>query len=268
MNPTATAVPTDPAPVTERGPRPATATVAAALQLGIVLLALGLIAAAWIGYISHDEMIDRAVKLVPEADPEVVASERSSNRFGSVMASVLSSGIALWFGATLWPVWRGSNLARVVTAVGAGMQTAVAVLISCGGGVFGLMFLPLIAGDPGLEGGDPLTDPGLYEEDPFYDKLFQLQDSGAGMLPGMVLGIGMMLLALLAGALLVLLLVPPSNRWFSPRPPSPVATGVPIYYPVYYQGPGLLPGAPPPVPAKQSPSTSPPATPPEPPSVL
>jgi hypothetical protein len=181
------------------------------------------------------------------------------------MASVLFGGIALWFGATLWPVWRGSNIARIVTAVGAGMQSAVAVLLFCSGGFFGLMFLPLIASDPGFEGEDPSLDPGLYEEDPFYDKLFQLQDSGAGIWPGLVLVMGGLLLTLLAGALLVLLLVPPSNRWFSPRPPAPVTTAVPVYYPVHYPTPGPVPGVPP-TPASQPASAPPPVTTTEPPT--
>lgn len=257
MNTAAPAVPTDPASIPERGPRPATAAVAAVLQLLIVLLALGLVAVAWVGYTSYDQLIDRAVELVPEADPDAVASERGGNRFGSTMASVMFGGIALWFGATLWPAWRGSNIARIMTAVGAGMQSAIALLISCGGGFFGL--LALIASDPGFEGEDPFSDPGFYEEDPFYDKLSQLQDSGAGMWPGLALSLGGMLLMLLAGALLVLLLVPPSNRWFSPRPPAPAMTGVPVYYPVYYPVPGPVPGVPP-TPASPPAPAPPPAT--------
>lgn len=247
MSASTSAVPAEPASTPDRGPRPATAIVAVLLQLLIVLLAAALVAVAWIGYGNHDQLIDRAAELVPAADPAVVATERDNNLFGAVMLSAVFGLITLWFGATLWPAWRGSNVARVLATVGAGMQTAVAVLFVCGGGLLGLLFLPLTFSGPGFPGGDPSFEPGLFEPDPFHDKLFELQNSGAGTWPGAAVAMGGLLLTLLAGALLVLLLVPPSNRWFSPRPltPRPLTPGptaVPVYYPVHYPAPGPAPG--------------------------
>ncbi|MDI1461310.1 hypothetical protein QEZ54_10055 [Catellatospora sp. KI3] len=172
------ASPFPPPPTETRGPRPATVAVAVPLQGVAVLFSLLLTAVAWATHLHWLDLIDQARREVPGADPAAVAGERAWDQGMTIVATVLLGLTALWFGATLLPMWRGS---------------------------------------------------------PFSERLFELSGSDTHWtdLAGPTLGL---LLVLLLIAAFALLLVPPSNRWYAPRPaavqpPYPMPYGG---YPLYY----------------------------------
>jgi hypothetical protein len=177
------------------------------------------------------------------------------------------AGLAVsWFGATLLPLWRGSNIARVLSLVGSGIVGLAGFLTTCCGMLSGLLFLSLLDSlpmEPDPAASDPAAplpaDPFL-DEDPFTRHLYDLAARDAAWAE-LVLGVAIPLAVLALVAVFVLLLVPPSNRWYSPRPAQPPMPGHP--YPAYghpaYQYPAPLYPAPPAEPAPPSDPKQPPA---------
>jgi hypothetical protein len=226
------------APATpEREPRPATVTVAAAFQAVCVVLTLGVIALNWASYLQYDGWITEAAAATRAADSDV-AMERSSNLVETIVVTAVSVLVAVWFAATLWPMLRRHNVARVLSVVGAFLLPGAAVglmLLSC---LFGAFFFFAFAsgGFPDEPmGGDFATDAGSMPE--FYDKLFEMQ--GSQFAWGDAMGLVVTLLMALCVVVGVLLVVPSTNRWF--KPPRPM---MPFYPPYGYGYPGY--GYPPP----------------------
>ncbi|WP_155388737.1 hypothetical protein [Catellatospora paridis] len=207
----------------DRGPRPATATVAVWLQGAAVLLCGLLIGLAWLAHLHMTELIDEAARLAPGTAPAVVAAERDADLVATIVMTVVLGLMTAWFGATLVPLWRGANVGRIMSLVGAGLIAFGGVALSCLG-LFSLLLLaplfllPMDPADPMTDGTDPFAD--LGSGDPFIDKLYELsgeQPHWTDVAPGLLLP----LLAALLLATFVLLLVPPSNRWYSRRPAPP-----------------------------------------------
>ncbi|MEV4416233.1 hypothetical protein [Catellatospora sp. NPDC049609] len=249
----------------DRGPRPATAAVAAWLQGAVALLAASLIPFAWYMHARWTGLIDEAVRSTPGVDLDVVAAERSSSLFGAIVFTVVAGLTVLWFGGTLAPLWRGSNVARVMSLVGSGMVGLGGALTTCCGMLSGLLFLPLLISmpmepDPAGEPVSPLPEDAYFADDPFTARLYELSDRE---LPWseLVFALGIPLAVLSLVAIFVLLLVPPSNRWYSPRqaqPPFP-AHPYPVYAHPAYQYPAPPYSAPPARPAPPAGSEQPPA---------
>ncbi|BCJ71875.1 hypothetical protein CS0771_14190 [Catellatospora sp. IY07-71] len=253
-------------PDPQAGPRPATVTVAVWLQSAVVLLAASLIPAIWYMHARWTRLIDEALLTTPGADQDIAAAERDSSLYAAIAMTVVAALVVLWFGGTLPPLWRGSNLARVLAAVGSGLLGVGGFVMNC----CGLAFLPLLfllpfepmdpgmdpGLDPGLDPAAPVPDDPFFDEDPFTERLYQLSDRDVAWLEWLVPLAGGLALLLLVGVF-VLLLVPPSNRWFAPRPPQPFS-GHP--YPGYgypaYPHPGYPHSAAPapPAEAKQPPT--------------
>lgn len=219
-----------------RPARPGTVTVAFYLQLAIVLLLLVGIGIAVAQAVHFDGLIDRAARLT-DADPAEVSSERTGNVIGTLVVGVPSLLLAVWLAACAVPLHRGSNAARILTVVAGGLQ-----LLACVGPFgCGLLLIPMMfAAPPEWEGaGEPPpeweTDP-YFADSEFYDTLYadSAQDwffAGLGL-------VGLVVFAL-SLAVVVLVLVPPANRYFVPRhdapaSPWPLASYPPVYpYPTY-----------------------------------
>jgi hypothetical protein len=227
----------------EPGRRPATVTVAVVLQLVVVaglfaLAALTIVSAVW-----YDGVVSEAARAT-YADPEDVSTARTDNMIFTVLLAAPAVLVAALLAALAWPVWRGSNVVRIIDAVAAGLLLLGCLLSPCGPGYALIAVL-----DPGF----------LLEGEVGADFHAEL----AGHAAPIWLAIGMPVLALLvfamAAALLVLLLVPPSNRFFRRRAPAqkyaPTYNPAPMYpYPYGYPPPGA--GPPPPGPA--APGSGPP----------
>lgn len=214
----------------DRGPRPATVTVAAAFQAAAVALLLTVLGLAWAAYAQYDGWIDEAAAAT-HASAADISGERTSNLVGTIIASVIVLLMVVWFAVLLRPMLRGSNVGRVLSVVGAFALPGLALvgtLLSC---VFGaLLFMVLADGGAGF---DPVAGdfPGeeFSSDYSFQDKLLEMQSSQFSWSDP----IGMIILPLLVllVAVGVLLVIPPTNRWFNPS--KQVAKPFPVYFPGY-----------------------------------
>jgi hypothetical protein len=245
-----------------RGPRPAIVTTAVWLQLVAVVTALAAIAVTWLGYVAYDSLISRAAQIVPGAEPGIVAGERGGNLFGAIVGTVLFGAVALGFGLTARPMWKGSNIARLLNLIGSGLLAGGALLFCVCGGIGGVMMIPLLGA--GISTSDPYLPPDEafpadpWTPEPFYNALWDLE-ADSMMWHSIAVGLSVPLLLLIAMAAFVLLIVPPSARWFSPASASASAVKVQhVYVPVYYPYPYPYPYPPAPYP----PAPAAPATPP------
>ena len=237
-----TLITADPQP--SRPPRPALVTVAFWLQVGAVLLLLGLVGLLIAHAVYYDDQISRAAGLVPDVDPAEVSGERSGNVLGAVIPGAVLLVVAGWLGATALPMRRGRNVARVLVFVGAGAH----LLVCAGPCLGGLATIPFAVTSYPETGPDGVPLDGVpWEESRFLDTLYSatmaVDDAFFG---GFAIGTGIEVL--LALAIVVLLAVPPANRYFVPRPPAPAwpsGYALPVgYAPVGYPPPV---GAPAPV---------------------
>lgn len=240
-----------------RAPRPATVLVAGVLQIVAVVFLLGLVVLAWFARAQYDGWATQAARLV-SAEPGEVQAEYTSNLVMAVFVSVLAGGAAIWLGATVWPLLRGSNVARILAAIAAFGIAGLGVLMTAGSVLLGFVFLGLFAAMP-------LDEPDVSDVPPdsvdfssgsaFQDKLWDLQN-------GPAIGDVMPLLILVAmgllGATAILLVLRPTNRWFNRRPAALRTGPQPVYYPVYYPvyvpvaaAPPVPPSAPPAPPSTQ-----------------
>ena len=119
---------TSPDTAPARPARPGSVTVAVWLQLATVAVLLLLIGLVVFAAVRYDAQIDRAVRLVPDADPTEVSHERSGNLFMTLAVGVPVLLLAGWLAATALPLRRGSNTARILVFVAAGAQLPVGVL--------------------------------------------------------------------------------------------------------------------------------------------
>ena len=116
---------------------------------GMVLVLLGLAALTVAQAVHFDGQIDRAVRLVPDADPDEVTGERQGNVAMAVIFGVPAVLLAVWLAVTAAPVRRGGNVARILVFVASGAQLLVCVAQCCSGGfLVPLLAMPEIAAEP------------------------------------------------------------------------------------------------------------------------
>lgn len=232
-------------PVTvPRPPRPVTVTIAFWLQLTVVLVLLGLAALAVVEAVHFDGQIDRAVRLVPDADPQEVAGERQGNVAMTLILGVPAVLLAVWLAVTAVLVRRGANVARILVFVASGAQLLVCFAQCCSGGfLVPLLTVPEISDEP------PPDWDAEWETSTFFDTLYSGTDAWDGLLYPAA-GLGVLTVLALSAAVTLLLALPPANRWFVPRaaneaPPGPAwVMPVPAYAPTGYGYPTapLVPG--------------------------
>lgn len=210
-------------------PRPATVTVAFALQIALVGVLLLLVGTTVAEAIHYDGIIDRAA-LATSPDPGEVSSERSFNVVSAIVAGFLGLALAVWLAITAIGMRRGSNVARVLALVGLGLPLLGLGALCAAGGLVGLAVLGIFLA-PIDESGPPDEEFGLEPfNETFYSELDRLNAGGWSIAFEAVDGVAMTLGAMLAVAVAVLLLVGPTNRFFrpsAPRPPVPV-----LWYPL------------------------------------
>jgi hypothetical protein len=192
--------------------RPVQVRVAVWLQVCAVVLLLGL-AGLLVAYAVHyDRVISDVAARFPGKE-DLVRGERDSNVAAVLVFGIPAVLMALWYAATLVPVWRGSGVGRILVFVGGGGLALLGFGQVCGGG-FPLGLVALAFDDENyVEGSD--------------DFLTALSD-GSGTFGDVMLlagGAGLLLVVALSAAIVVLLALPPSQRFFGPRA-APVG-----YYP-------------------------------------
>jgi hypothetical protein len=244
-----------------RGSRPATVVTAVLLAGAAAVLLVALVALAWFARAYQDGLADEAARLVV-AQPGELAAEHSTNLTMAIVVSVMGGLPALWLAATLWPMLRGSNVARILAAIAAFGIPGLGLLMALGSCLTGLLFVGLFAGapfdeqdpggfdqDPGGFGDVPQDPVDFPADSPFQEKLWQLQ--GSGPTPADALPLIVLVVMGLLTAVAVLLVVSPTNRWYSPQPAMRPGRPYPVYYPVYVpvpqypaQQPGTTPAPP------------------------
>ncbi|MEU8419871.1 hypothetical protein AB0C15_03225 [Micromonospora sp. NPDC048835] len=234
----------NPSVTVPRPPRPVTVTIAFWLQLAVVLVLLGLAALAVVEAVHFDGQIDRAVRLVPDADPEEVSGERQGNVAMTLILGVPAVLLAVWLAVTAVPVRRGANVARILVFVASGAQLLVCFAQCCSGGLLvPLLTMPEISDEPPPDWDEE------WETSTFFDTLYSGTDAWDGLLVPAA-GLGVLTVLALSAAVALLLALPPANRWFVPRaaneaPPGPAwVMPVPAYAPTGYGYPTapLVPG--------------------------
>ncbi|MEW2142909.1 hypothetical protein AB0869_08850 [Micromonospora vinacea] len=227
-----------------RPPRPATVTIAVWLQLAVVLVLLGLAALTVAQAVHFDGQIDRAVRLVPDADPNEVTGERQGNVAMALIFGVPAVLLAVWLAATVVPVRRGGNVARILVFVASGAQLLVCSAQCCSGGfLVPLLTMPEIAAEPPPDWDEE------WETSTFFDTLYAGTDPWDDLFFPAA-GLGVLTVLALSATVVLLLALPPANRWFVPRTahealPRPAwVVPVPTYAPAGYGYPTapLVPG--------------------------
>lgn len=223
-------------PAREAAPpiRPATVTVAFWLQLAsaaVLLLLIGLL--IWHAVYWNGE-IDRAVRLVPNADPAEVAGERWSNVLMSAVLGAVALGLAGWLAVTAPYVRRGHNAARILVFAAAG----VLLLICLGPTVLAPLAIPFaIAGAAWPQEPPPEAAADLgWEPSAFVETLHaEPHPIDDLFLAAGALGVGTVFLLIVA--VVLLLTVPPAGRYFvsrvAPYPTAKVASRLPRIPPGY-----------------------------------
>ncbi|HEX5542469.1 MAG TPA: hypothetical protein VFX60_13060 [Micromonospora sp.] len=251
-----------PPAVPVRPARPGTVTVAVYLQLALVGLLLAVVGLAVAHALHYDELIDGAVHAA-DADPATVSNERAHNTMETVLIGGPVLLLAAWFGACAVPLYRGSNVARILTLVAGGLE-----LVACcvpAGAMFGLIPVMVAVEEARSDedwAGEPLNqeENSWGEESAFYDALSAGENEWF-----FALGALAMLVAFaLCIAIMVLLLTPATNRYVDPRPDPftgawPIPThGYPIGhpYPTYVYPADPYPPHPGPVPPPANPAAA------------
>ncbi|MEH0928739.1 hypothetical protein [Micromonospora sp. CPCC 205558] len=227
-----------------RPPRPVTVTIAFWLQLAVVLVLLGLAALTVVQAVHFDGQIDRAVRLVPDADPDEVTGERRGNIATALILGVPAVLLAIWLAATVVPVRRGANVARILVFVASGAQLLVCFAQCCSGAfIVPLLAAPEIGAEPPPEWDEE------WETSTFFDTLYSGTDPWDDLFFPAA-GLGVLTVLTLSAAVVLLLALSPANRWFVPRtanetPPGPARPmPIPTYAPIGYGYPTtpLVPG--------------------------
>ncbi|BCB82974.1 hypothetical protein [Phytohabitans suffuscus] len=205
-----------------RPPRPASVTVAFWLQFAaaaVLLIVLGLAVA---NAVYFDGQISRAVELVPEADPDEVNAERVGNIVSSVVTGGVLVATAAFLAATAVPALRGSNVARILVFVAAGAHILLCATPCVAGAAAAPIFLAAVPEEEPPEGVYAGED--FWQESRFIETLYtQTSPVEDGFFLGMTAGSGLEVLLVIA--VVILLAVPPANRYFVPRPPAPTWPG-------------------------------------------
>ncbi|MGK5445475.1 hypothetical protein ACSNN7_27120 [Micromonospora sp. URMC 105] len=225
-----------------RPPRPTAVTVAYWLQIAAVVVLLALVGLVLWHAVEWNGEIDRAARLVPDADPAEVSDERFGNIFMSSVIGVAALLLALWFALTARGVRRGSNVARILVFVAGGLQA----LVCCAQGGFALLFIPFFFAIGGPEEeweGEEIPAEFMPEESKFLETLYGTGSDPTGEVLFTVGGVGATLVLGLTAAAVVLLVLPPVHRWFVPRAATPDAPRPPLhppYPPAFLLPPGYM----------------------------
>ncbi|MDR7274946.1 hypothetical protein [Catenuloplanes atrovinosus] len=213
-----------PSPAEVRGPRPATVTVAVIMQYVVVALLVAMAGLViWEG-VSYGLLIDEAAS-TPGASQIDADMERVANWTANGVATSLLVLLAGWLLTNTLLTARGSNVARILAVAGLGVPLGLLALAFCGGGALGAFTVlgaatsDPFAGTPYEEDPFPVEPPssgGYYHEDAFYARLTDLLaqrnlivfDAGMPLFGAIAI--------FLAITVMVLLLVPSTNRWFNP----------------------------------------------------
>jgi hypothetical protein len=196
-----------------RPPRPTQVNVAFWLQLAAVALLLGVAGLAATYAVHYNSEITRVAALVGNADPGQVSDERANSIAATLFVGVPALLLAVWLGVTARPVRRGSNVARIFVFVAGGGQLLLAVGQTCGG--FLLAPLAFMA----MDSGDVVVDDGAsWENSDFLDTLYTSTDlfSGIFFLTGLLIALVVLAISV---TVVLLLALPPANRYFVPKPP-------------------------------------------------
>ncbi|MEH0842561.1 hypothetical protein V6U81_09250 [Micromonospora sp. CPCC 205711] len=206
---------TAPAAPPVRPPRPRLVTVAFWLQLAIAALLLVLAGLVVWQAVHWNGEIDRALRLVPDADPEEVSGERFGNVMMACVIGVPAVLLAVALAVTALGIRRGSNAARITVFVIAGVQVLIMLGQGCSGALF-LPFLFFLDEGPGEYAPDEY-DPGFPEDSKFLDALYGSGPDRSEDVLFAVGGLSLLLVFCLTLAVVVLLVQPTVHRWFVPR---------------------------------------------------
>ncbi|MFI7430246.1 hypothetical protein ACIBPB_24900 [Micromonospora sp. NPDC049836] len=208
---------TDAAPA--RPTRPGAVTVAYWLQLATVAVLLLIVCLVVVETVRYDAQIDEVLRRVPDADPAEVSGERAGNVFMACFMAIPALLLAGWLGATALPLRRGSNVARILVFVAGGAQLLLCVGQVC----LGLLIAPLamfaVADAPEFDSSTGMPPDAGWEESKFLETL-DTQSDGPGAVVSAVGGLGVLLVLGLSAAVVVLLLLRDSRRWFGGEAPS------------------------------------------------
>ncbi|KOX14835.1 hypothetical protein ADK66_01775 [Micromonospora sp. NRRL B-16802] len=207
-----------------RPPRPGTVTIAFWLQLAVALILLGLAALAVAQAVHFDGQITRAARLVPDADPAEVASERQGNVLMALVVGVPAVLLAGWLAATAGPLRRGSNIARILVFAASGAQLLVCFGQCCSGFLVSMLVAPEIEAPSSADFDDE------WETSKFLDTLYSGTDPLDELFFPMA-GLSVLAVLALIGAVVLLLALPPAAGWFVPRP-APADAAPPSGYAV------------------------------------
>ncbi|MEH0820631.1 MULTISPECIES: hypothetical protein [unclassified Micromonospora] len=225
-----------------RPPRPTAVTVAGWLQIAAAVVLLALVGLVLWHAVEWNGEIDRAARLVPDADPEEVSGERVGNIVMSCVVGVSALLLAAWLALTARGVRRGSNVARILVFVAGGLQA----LVCCAQGGLAFLFIPFLFAFGGPEEeweSEEVPAEFLPEESRFLETLYGTGPDPAGDVFFAVGGVGATLVLGLTAAAVVLLVLPPVHRWFVPRAATPDAPRLPLhqpYPPAFLLPPGYM----------------------------
>jgi hypothetical protein len=222
-------------------------------QTGVAVLLLLAMAAVASTAVIYNGKIDQAARAVT-TDPQIVADERFGSLSLAIMLGGLCLGLALGFGGLAIGLWRGANVARVLTAVVAGVPLLCGLCQAGGGLLLGMLLFSLPEGPPpGVVEPDLAEEPGMARYDAFYAELDRLSFDVLGTAVLAPLLTILVFLGVLA--VLTLLFTPSANRFFRPGNPHRDIYYVAVPYPVYWPHPVPAPApapAPAPVPAQST----------------
>ncbi|MFC4016735.1 hypothetical protein ACFOW4_02085 [Micromonospora sp. GCM10011542] len=208
-----------------RPPRPTIVTVAFWLQLTAVLLLLALIGLVVAEAVHFDGQISRAARLVPDADPAEVRGERQSNVAMTLVLGVPALLLAGWLAVTARPVLRGGNTARILVFVAGGAQLLICLGQCCSGGfLVPLLFAANVPDEEYAEG--PAASEDYWQESKFFDTLYSGTDPFDNLFYPAA-GLTVFAVLTLTATLVLLLALPPANRYFVPRAETPPVAPVP-----------------------------------------
>ncbi|WP_346537360.1 hypothetical protein [Micromonospora sp. DPT] len=224
-----------------RPPRPTAVTVASWMQLAAAVVLLALLGLVLWQAIEWNGEIDRAARLVPDADPDEVSGERVGNIVMSCVLGVPALLLAAGLLATARGVRRGGNVARILVFVVGGLQ----LLVGCAQGGFAFLFIPLLfafGGGPEEDWDSDIPAEFMPEESGFMRELYGDGSDPAGDVLFGAGSLGTMLVLGLTLTAVVLLALPSVHRWFVPRAAEQARRAPldPTYPPAFLLPPGYM----------------------------
>ncbi|MEH1056949.1 hypothetical protein V6U89_17320 [Micromonospora sp. CPCC 206171] len=223
-----------------RPPRPTAVTVASWMQIAAAVVLLALLGLVLWQAIEWNGEIDRAARLVPDADPDEVSGERVGNIVMSCVLGVPTLLFAAGLLATARGVRRGSNVARILVFVAGGLQ----LLVACAQGGLSVLFIPFLfaLGGPEEDWDSDMPAEFMPEESGFMRELYGDGSDPAGDILFGAGSLGTLLVLGLTLTAVVLLALPSVHRWFVPRAAEQARRAPldPTYPPAFLLPPGYM----------------------------